>query len=141
MKQRLFSSRRPGGSFFASSFHRLSFPFPAATLSIPTTKRNNLPHTIGSSRFGGHCTASGGCSGVVVDSKSIFHDDVAASSAAGRLSSSPTIPFLVPILAFLAARDVLRCALYSYKTEGSILFKMQVDRYFAGVSLSTSTIP
>lgn len=104
MKQRLFSSWGPG-SFFASSFHRLPFPSNAAALTYDSYhERQNLPHTVGSSRFGGHCTSSGGCSGVV-GGKSIFHDDVvAASPAASSLAlplslSSRPYPRCVSVLA------------------------------------------
>jgi len=60
--------------FFLQSTH----PFPA--LSSATTLQflvwSCLPHAIGSSRFGGHCTATGGCGGVIGGGESIFHDDV-----------------------------------------------------------------
>lgn len=66
-----------------------------------------LPHAIGSSRFGGHCTAPGGCNGGMVG-ESIFHDDVAASSGGERHSSFlahplTLIPFLPSLRLSLAA--------------------------------------
>lgn len=63
-----------GARLFLQSTHRF------LALSSATTRRfllrSCLPHAIRSSRFGGHCTATGGCSGVVVGGESIFHDDV-----------------------------------------------------------------
>lgn len=66
------------------------FSFPAATLDDSHQQRSNLPHAVGSSRFGGHCTSSGGCRGVVVGGKSIFHDDVACCRSSPFLPRPPS---------------------------------------------------
>lgn len=85
MKLRLFSTRGPG--LFLQSTHRFPALSSAITLRFPL--RSCLPHAIGSSRFGGHCTATGGCSGVVVGGESIFHgDDV--ESPVGKRSLLPS---------------------------------------------------
>jgi len=65
----LFSTRGP------SSFFSKLIAFPPSLLSRPfRLLRSCLPHAIGSSRFGGHCTAAGGCGGMVGGGESIFHD-------------------------------------------------------------------
>jgi len=111
VKRRLFSSWGPG-SFFASSFHRLTpFPLPAATLDDSYHERSNLPHAVGSSRFGGHCTSSGGRRGVVVGGKSIFHDDVACRRSSPFLPRPPSNP--LPSLRFRPRGTWLRYELYS----------------------------
>lgn len=83
---------------------------------------------------------TGGCSGMMVG-ESIFHDDVVASPVGKRhslLPRPPTIPYPVSPLAAstLAFRTTRDCNFRFYETEGSILFKIQADRYFAGVSTS-----
>lgn len=109
VKQRLFSSWGPG--LFLRFVISSPFPFPRrdSRLSIPIT-RENLPHTVGSSRFGGHCTSSGGCGGVVVGGKSIFHDGVACCRSSPFLPCPPSNSLSLSsrcasVLAFVAARD------------------------------------
>lgn len=80
MKLRLFSTRGTRVFLFSST---LRFPALSSATTLRFLLRSRLPHAIGSSRFGGHCTATGGCSGVVVG-ESIFHDDVVVSFVGKR---------------------------------------------------------
>lgn len=128
-----------GARLFLQSTHR----FPA--LSSATTRRfllrSCLPHAIRSSRFGGHCTATGGCSGVVVvDGESIFHDDVASCWKTFLfLPRPPTLSFSPRCVYPCVPRDTWLWDFCFYNAKGSILFKIQTNRYFAGVSTSTSS--
>lgn len=93
-RRRVGTQREAAAIFYEGD--QASFSSVNSSLSRPLFRHDtprfllrSLPHAIGSSRFGGHCTATGGCSGVVVG-ESIFHDNVVASSVGKLPPPSPT---------------------------------------------------